>query len=251
MYDINVYGHIGGYDDKDMDSKKFADELKAANGDAVTVHINSGGGDVFEANTMSALLGGYVGRTTAVIEGLAASAASYFALTADNVVIGKTALMMIHNPYTFAAGDSADLRKTADFLDKVRSTIVSQYVDKTGEDASTIEGWMDDETWFTAEDAVKHGFADSVADVDVAACIDAETLAKFHHAPKNLLVAPAGGVTGETETTITANESGGKPGAGAASGETGAVSKTVCVNGQFLTYEGEPPHAHEILDSDS
>lgn len=244
MYDINVYGSIGGCMDGDMDAKKFSDELKNANGDAVTVHINSGGGDVFTANTMAVLLRGYVGDTTAVIEGLAASAASYFALTADRVVIGKTALMMIHNPYTFAAGDAVELRKIADFLDKVRSTIVSQYVDKTGKDEKTIGALMDDETWFTADEAVENGFADSVADIEIAACVDAETLAKFHHAPETLQAAPIGGGTGETKTTITANKSGGQSCAGAVQGETGAVSKTVCVNGQFLTYEGEPQHAH-------
>ena len=120
MRDINVYGFIGdGCDETDMTATKFANELKEANGEAVTIHVNSAGGDVFDANTMAELLRAYQGESTCIIEGLAASAASFFALTADKVVIGDSALMMIHNPYSFSGGTAEDLRKTADFLDKV------------------------------------------------------------------------------------------------------------------------------------
>ena len=77
MRDINVYGFIGdGWDETDMTATKFANELKEANGEAITIHVNSGGGDVFDANTMAELLRAYQGESTCIIEGLAASAAS-------------------------------------------------------------------------------------------------------------------------------------------------------------------------------
>ena len=241
MRDINVYGFIGdGWDETDMTATKFANELKEANGEAVTIHVNSGGGDVFDANTMAELLRSYQGDSTCIIEGLAASAASYFALTADKVVIGDSALMMIHNPYSFSGGTAEDLRKTADFLDKVKSTIVNQYVRKTGKDEGAISDLMDAETWFTAKEAVENGFCDSIVAMEpVAACIDPEQAKRFKNAPKDLLDAPAvvdGNGAGETEPIIPGSNNGGKAVSGADKVETGAVSKTVCVNGKFLTY---------------
>ena len=241
MRDINVYGFIGdGWDETDMTATKFANELKEANGEAITIHVNSGGGDVFDANTMAELLRAYQGESTCIIEGLAASAASYFALTADKVVISDSALMMIHNPYSFSGGTAEDLRKTADFLDKVKSTIVGQYVRKTGKDEKEISDYMDAETWFTAQDAVEQGFCDSIVAMEpVAACIDPEQAKRFKNAPKDLLKMPTttdGACAGETEPTIASSNNGGKAESGADKVETGAVSKTVCVNGQFLTY---------------
>ena len=156
MLDIDVYGGIGDeFDEGGVTAVSFVRALRDADGEDVTIHINSSGGSVFDANTMAEALRGYKGHTTASIEGLAASAASYFALTADDVVINPSALMMIHNPWDFAVGDAEDMRKKADMLDKARSTISAQYARKTGRTVDEIEGLMDAETWFTAQEAVE------------------------------------------------------------------------------------------------
>lgn len=237
MKDINVFGPIGDFwDDAATTASDFAAQLKEAGGDDVTVHINSGGGDVFDANTMAETLRAYKGRTTASIEGLAASAASYFALTADEVVIGPSALLMIHNPYTCCRGEASDMRKTADLLDKLRGTISAQYVKKTGMELSEVEALMDEETWFTAEEAVERGFADRMSDAaPVAACIDEKMLGKFRHAPEgiaNAVEEPAG----EVEPTMPPST--GEPATEAVVDEAGAASRVVCVNGAFLKVEG-------------
>ena len=87
MADIYVYGPIGdSWDPEAMTAAEFARQLRAAGDEDVTVHVNSAGGDVFDANAMAELVRAREGRVTAVIEGLAASAASYFALTADEVL---------------------------------------------------------------------------------------------------------------------------------------------------------------------
>lgn len=238
MKDINVYGAIGKvwYDDDAMSAADFARELKDADGDDVTIHINSGGGNVFDANTMAETLRNYKGRTTASIEGLAASAASYFALTADEVVISPSALFMIHNPYTVSIGDAHEMRKCAEMLDKLRGTISSQYARKTGMGEDEIEGLMDEETWFTAEEAVERGFADRMSDAEpVAACVDVEMLSKFRNAPEQL---SASGERPAGEAGKTIAPSTGEPDAGAAEGGAGAASRVVCVNGAFLKVEG-------------
>lgn len=105
MADIYVYGPIGdSWDPEAMTAAEFARQLRAAGDEDVTVHVNSAGGDVFDANAMAELVRAREGRVTAVIEGLAASAASYFALTADEVLMNPSALLMVHNPWASCVG---------------------------------------------------------------------------------------------------------------------------------------------------
>lgn len=240
MRDIYVYGYIGDtFDESDKTAYQFARDLRDANGEDICIHINSGGGDVFDANTMAETLRAYPGKSTAAIEGLAASAASYFALTADKVVMNQAALMMIHNPYTIAMGDAEEMRHTADYLDKVRSTIIKQYEDKSGMDGATIATMMDAETWFTADEALEAGLVDELSAAEpVANRIDLDRTEKFTNAPKALdaLKSALDTKAGEPAPTIqdTSNEQ--TPEVEATEGGTGAVQKVVCVNGQFLTY---------------
>ena len=77
-------------------ANRIASELKNANGDDVTVNINSGGGDMFTASEIFQLLNNYEGNVTIKIVGIAASAASVIAC-AGYSEIAPTALMMIHN----------------------------------------------------------------------------------------------------------------------------------------------------------
>lgn len=238
MTDIYIYGAIGlGISDEDMSSDRFAYLLSKAEDD-VCLHINSGGGDVFAANAMAELVRQYSrGKVTASIEGLAASAASYFALTADVVEIAPNALFMIHNPYGYCEGEAADMRKTADMLDVVKQTIVNQYVAKTGMSAEQIGAYMDAETWFSAEQAVKYGFADgyTASDMKIAACINKKMLDHFKFAPKDLVadenVKPE--VEGDAPTTI-ANDDENVTELEASEVEVEATSCVECVNGFFL-----------------
>ena len=230
MHDINVYGRIGWYDrdeDEGMDAKTFSRLLREADGDDVTVHINSVGGNVFEANAMAELLRSYKGRAVAVIEGLAASAASYFALTAAEVRMNPAALFMIHNPSSLAIGTAEDMRACADRLDKVRGTISGQYVDKTGMDAVEVERLMDEETWFTASEALERGFVDSLTtDAPVTAMVTEEDIARFRNAPDGLAGEAGASIPPEPED---------EAGAGAAAAaETGAAPRVTCSHGLFI-----------------
>lgn len=233
MRDIYVYGGIGDRWDPDgVTAKQFVDELREAAGDEVSVHVNSGGGDVFDANTMAEALRSYQGRTVAVIEGIAASAASYFALTADEVRMSENALFMIHNPSTFAWGDAEEMRKAADSLEKVKATIVNQYVRKTGKDAAEVSDLMDAETWLTAEEALDGGFVDELAAPEpVAAMVTARDMAAYKAAPSCL--APSPDPAGEPRASISPKDDR-KAGEGASRAGEGASPDVVCVHGTFL-----------------
>lgn len=243
MLDIDVYGGIGDeFDEGGVTAVSFVRALRDADGEDVTIHINSSGGSVFDANTMAEALRGYKGHTTASIEGLAASAASYFALTADDVVINPSALVMIHNPWDFAVGDAEDMRKKADMLDKARSTISAQYARKTGRTVDEIEGLMDAETWFTAQEAVEFGLVDRMSDSEpIAACVKTEDMKRFRNAPEGLLASDEEDekadekAVGDDGATIDGADDG-KAVTGSVEVAAGAAARTVCVNGQFLKY---------------
>lgn len=139
----------------------FKDELSNYIGKDITVWINSLGGSVFAADGIYNSLKEHKGKVTAKIV-TAMSAASLIAMAADEILMSPVAIMMIHNPLTSAYGNMHDLRKTADILDTVKESIINAYINKTGRPRNKISQMMDDETWMSANVAVKEGFADGI-----------------------------------------------------------------------------------------
>ena len=168
-YRIDVYGDIGEaswWDDEDtsMSASKFSGLVKEAGGSPIDLHVNSGGGSVFDAVAMMSALSEYSAPVTAYVDGIAASAASVLLAAADSVRVAENAFVMIHNASTFAMGNSGDLRKQADLLDTVDSMIAGVYA-KRSSGAKTEEDFaaaMRDTTWFDAQAAVEWGIADEV-----------------------------------------------------------------------------------------
>ena len=128
----------------------------------MTVWINSPGGDVFAASQIYNMLKDYPGNTKIVVDGIAASAASVVAMSGDNIQISPTGLIMIHNPMTFAYGDSEEMKKAITMLSEVKEAIINAYESKTGLSRTKLSHMMDAESWFNAHKAVELGFADSI-----------------------------------------------------------------------------------------
>ena len=133
-----------------------------ASGAAVTLHINSPGGSVTDALAIYSCLRAYKGHVTAVVDGLCASAATIIMLAADEVVMSEHSLLMVHNPWTVAAGDAGEMRKTASTLDKAALEMAALYSERTGQSADAITAIMQAETWYNASEAVDAGFAHRV-----------------------------------------------------------------------------------------
>ena len=148
----------------------------------LNVHINSPGGDVFEGRAIMAALSAFKGKTVARIDSLCASAATSIALACDEVVMADGAFFMIHNASGMAWGDKQTLRDTANVLEKVEDAIVRDYVQKTGKEESEIRSLMDAETWFTANEAMEHGFVDAIDKGKIAT--NTWNLSAFAKAPK-------------------------------------------------------------------
>ena len=139
----------------------FRDALNAGEG-AVTVWINSPGGNVFAAAEIYTMLKDYKGSITVKIDAIAASAASVVAMAGDVVQMSPVAMLMIHDPSTVAMGNTKDMEKAIEVLNEVKESIINAYASKSGLSHARIANLMSNETWMNAKKAVELGFADEV-----------------------------------------------------------------------------------------
>jgi ATP-dependent Clp protease protease subunit len=159
--ELSIYDEIGAFG---IGAKEFIAELREYKGQHVHVRINSPGGEIIDGSAIANALNRHEGGVTVHIDGLAASMASYIAMSGKPTYMSENALLMIHNPWTLAAGEADDLRKQADLLDTMKSTLVRGYQRKSGMPAEEISRLMDEETWLTALEATALGFVDAIED---------------------------------------------------------------------------------------
>ena len=147
--------------DDEVTPALFKDELNSGEGD-ITVWINSPGGDCIAAAQIYNMLMDYKGNVTVKIDGIAASAASVIAMAGNKVIVSPVSMIMIHNPATIAAGDTAEMQKAIAMLDEVKESIINAYEIKTGLSRARLSHLMDAETWMDANSAIELGFADEI-----------------------------------------------------------------------------------------
>jgi len=147
--------------DDEITPKLFKNELTSGQGN-VTLWLNSPGGDCVAASQIYAMLMDYAGQVHVNIDGIAASAASVIAMAVTSVNMAPTALMMIHNPFTIAMGDTDEMERAISMLSEVKESIINAYELKTGLSRTQLSHLMDAETWMNAGKAIELGFADTV-----------------------------------------------------------------------------------------
>lgn len=142
--------------------QSISDALTEANGEDITLEINSPGGYIDAGSEIYTELMEYPGTINAKIVGYACSAASWIALAADHVVMSPTAQMMIHRASGGAIGNSSDMKSEYNALDQMDKSFVDLYAKRTGKSPEEIYQMMVDTTWMNAKTAVENGFADEV-----------------------------------------------------------------------------------------
>ena len=173
--EVLVYGDIGEWDD--VTSTGFVAQLEGLKGHDLSVRINSSGGSVFTAQAIFSALRRHEGNTTAWIDGICASAATFIATACNRVVMPRNAMYMIHKPLTGKIGNANDFRRAADILDVVENTMTPAYMEKTGKTKEEISSLLEAETYMTADDALAYGFIDEIEDsIKIAASIDGDFL---------------------------------------------------------------------------
>jgi ATP-dependent protease ClpP protease subunit len=182
--ELFLYDDIGGGFFGGIGAKQVTEEVNALGKiDTLNVRINSAGGDVFEGLAIYNFLNRHPAKVVVDVDGMALSIASIIAMAGEEVRIADNAMMMIHDPWTFAGGSAEDFRRQADLMDQVKDNLVGVYADHTKRDRNELANLMSDETWLTAGQAVEMGFADKVTEnLKIAARFDPT---RFKHSPKN------------------------------------------------------------------
>lgn len=163
-------------DKSSADFKKAIDEIRGRGATKLNLRINSPGGVVHESVAMRSILAGAgFEEINMKIEGLCASAATVIAtLPGAHVSMAPGSEYMIHNPWTITWGNANDIEKEVAHLRSMEESIRSLYTMRTGREEQEIKNWMDEETWFTAEQAKEYGFVDEISEeksAPAAACV--------------------------------------------------------------------------------
>ncbi|MBP0973714.1 MAG: Clp protease ClpP, partial [Oscillospiraceae bacterium] len=110
LYIYDTVESDGWWYDSDTSAKHFRDELaKHPNAKEITVYINSLGGSVMEGIAIYNQLKRHPAHKTVRIDGFACSIASVIAMAGDTIIMPKNTVMMIHNAWTIAIGNSKEL----------------------------------------------------------------------------------------------------------------------------------------------
>ena len=170
---IYLYGDIGGW--SGIDNAEWVKEFNAFTADTIHLRIDSGGGDIFAARTIKTAIVQHKSKVIGHIDGLAASAASFLLMGCDEIEIVDGGFLMIHNAASYMdIYGYFNLKALEDIRDeidremtlhaKLNDSIANDYVKKSGGDKDDFIQWMDDETWFTADEALEAGLVDSIYD---------------------------------------------------------------------------------------
>lgn len=157
-----LYNVIGGYDG--IASAEVVQALGGIQGD-IDLHINSIGGSIFEGSAIYNAFNNYRrGTVNSIVDGVAASAASWVAQAGKHVAIERNATMMVHDGAGGVGGTPKELREQADLLDKLSNSMAETYARRTGNTATAWRKIMQSgDTWYNAAEAVKAKLADAIA----------------------------------------------------------------------------------------
>lgn len=171
-----------------ISAKQFKEALDEVSPKPVDLHIDSSGGDVFDAFAMCSAIQRYPGKVRAFIDGLAASAASYIAVVCDEVIMNDYAYMMIHCASSWVAGNARELEDTAARLRNIDANLAAIYQKRSNMTLEEVLDKMADETWFTGQEALDCGLATEVVETEerMAACIEPECAKAYRHIPRDV-----------------------------------------------------------------
>lgn len=165
--ELLLYGNISdtSWWGDEITPKLFAKDLNDLGAvNELTVRINSGGGDVFAAQTIGNLLEQHAAHVTARIDGICASAATVIACHCNKVIAANDSTYMVHPVKMGLNGyaDAVTLQQYIDAMTTIRENIITLYAKKTGRRKDEVAGWMDATSWWTGPQAKENGFVDEL-----------------------------------------------------------------------------------------
>lgn len=164
--EILVYDVIGWPYNDAGDLVRYVNSL----GDKdILVRLNTPGGDVFDGMAIFNSLANHKGKVTIRIEALAASMGSVLAMAGKEIQAYGNTMMMIHDPWTYMAGNQYELREMADLLEKISGNMLDVYAGRSKVGKREMKEIMKAETWYTVKEAKEKGFIDTILETGKAA----------------------------------------------------------------------------------
>ena len=233
--EIIIYEEVGETTDwwsgekHGVSAENFKAALDKVSPKPVALHIDSPGGDVYQAFAMCSAIQRYPGKVTAYIDGLAASAASYIAVVCDKVVMNDYSYLMIHCASSWARGNARDLEDIAARLRNIDANLAAIYEKRSNLSVEQVLDYMANETWFTAAEAHECGLCTEVVETEerLAACIDPSVASTFRHVPSDIRIRNADEARGKSHAPHTVTPE--------------AVKEAACVvfDGRIFRKEGQ------------
>nr|WP_283102648.1 head maturation protease, ClpP-related [Listeria monocytogenes] len=165
--ELYLYGTIGNGWFDDITSGNVKEFLNTSDVSQLNVHVNSGGGDVFESIAIHNLLKSHSAKISIYIDGLAGSGASVIAMAGDEIIMPRNAMMMIHKAWTVAAGNADEFRKVANDMDKIDHAVTESYTGRFVGEREELVTLLTNEEWLTADECMALGFCDSVGEIQL------------------------------------------------------------------------------------
>jgi len=191
--EIFIYDEIGYWG---VSASDFIRDLKGVKSKSINLRLNTPGGMVTDGHAIFNALKDHPATVCTSNDALAASMGSILQLLGSpvfgggGITMAKNALFMIHNPWGFAMGDSEEMMKTANLLDKMTGILADTYVEATGKTKEEILQAMKDESWYTAEEAKAMGFCTTISGENKEAAASV-SVAMFDDVPEHVLKAIA------------------------------------------------------------
>ena len=143
--------------------RRIAAALSRIGPNAVTVQINSPGGDMFEGIAIYNLLRAHPAAVTVEVLGLAASAASIIAMAGDEIHMRPGSFLMLHNAWGVVIGNRHDMAEAATLFETFDAALTEIYAARSGRSSEEIAALLDAETFLGTEEAIAAGMADGIA----------------------------------------------------------------------------------------
>ena len=160
---MDLFTEIGSWGYRLQD---FTAALSSISASAVTLRINSPGGEVVEALAIHDLIKASEKSFTCEVYGLCASAATLIALACDSIKMAENATWMVHEPSFTIGGTLAECDNMRETMSALRDKVYAIYSAATGKDAETLASDHSADKYYSATEALAYGWVSEILSVE-------------------------------------------------------------------------------------